>query len=190
MKKSILIPLIILIVGIGLALAGFGAGGLNSIWFDRGGAHLEERGELVRVDETYPKFANIEIDADYLHSIVIKEGAVFGLKGANYERYGGIDANLDGDTLVISATRKNKGGWLMDFGIGDFRNNDSFLEITCPKGAKLGTVSANLGAGDTLVSGLNCGDLTIDNAFGSVDASRVTCENLAITADAGKVGLD
>ena len=191
MKKATWIPLIIIIIGVCLALAGFAAGGLKGFWIDRGGIHLAsaEQGNLVKVDENYAGFKDIELNVDFLDRITFKEGDGYSVRGQNYERYGGLKVSLDGDKLNVEARRI--GRWL-NIGLDELFNlnvNDSWLEITYPRGAHFGFVNANVSSGRVYVNGLDCDELYVDDSFGKVDVSTITCDRLTIKAASGDTSL-
>ena len=196
MRKATWIPLIIIIIGLCLALAGFAiggvkvaTGGLKGFWADRDGIHSgSDRGRLVKVDESYKGFKDIELNADFFDQVTFKEGDGYAVQGQNYERYGGLKVRLDGDKLTIDS--KREGRWI-NIGI-DFLNwdeKDCWLEITYPKGAKFGSVRADMDAGRLNVSGFTCDDLYIDNDFGKVEVSAISCEFLTLIANSGDVRL-
>jgi hypothetical protein len=191
MKKIIWIPLVILIIGICIALAGFANGGMKSLWFDRAGFHVENgsQGNLVTVDETYTSFNNIEINAGYIKSIVFKEGDDFAVRGQNYERYGGLDVNQNGDTIIIN-TRTNE-NWHINMGIGETFNdeNNSWLEVTYPAGTKLGVIKTNLSAGIVNINKINCTDLNIDNDFGDVELDNIRTVDLHAELSSGRLKI-
>ena len=190
MRKIVLIPLIIIIIGLCLALAGFAAGGLAGFWYDRHGIHLAnaERGKLIEVDETYKSYKNIDVKVDYISRITLKEGDSYSVRGENYERYGGLSARLRGDTLEIDVKAPKK--WFVTMIADEFWNADNtYLEITYPKGAKLGTVSVDISTSKVRISGLNSDSLSIYDNFGDVDVSAVNCGDLIIDADSGRVSL-
>ena len=190
MKKIVLIPLIILIIGVCLALAGFAAGGLQGFWVDRGGMHLKgaDLGDLIKVNETYKGFKNIQVNADYIGRVTLKEGDGYTVRGENYERYGGLAASLNGDTLEIEAKREKK--WLANFGLDELWDTEStFLEITYPKGADLGDIRVDIAMSKVSAAGIACGKLDIRNDFGSIDVSGASCGDMALRAAAGAVSL-
>ena len=190
MKKIIWIPLIILIIGVCLALAGFVNGGMKSIWFDRAGFHVSDGspGNLVTVDETYNSFKNIEINVDYLERIVLKEGDAFAVRGQNYEQYGGLEVQLDNDTIKVNSLDDKK--WMINVDFGElFRNNDTWLEVTYPAGAKIGFVNSKLSAGDISISSIDCDDFSVDNDFGKIDISSVQASTLTVIANAGDINI-
>ena len=190
MKKIIWIPIIILIVGVCLALAGFAYGGMKGFWVDRGGFHLSENspGKLITVDESYNSFKNIEIKADFIERIEFKEGSAYAVRGQNYERYGGLDVELSGDTLIVDARADRI--WNVDFGINNlFHKNDSWLEITYPAGAKFGLVDTNLSAGNLNLNSIKCETLDINNSFGDIRGSSVLADKISINADSGDIDL-
>ena len=197
MKKSTAATLIVLIIGVCLALAGFAAGGMKAFWVDRDGFHISQtdKGNVVVVDETYNSFTNINVDADFLDRITIKEGDSYSVKGRNHSRNGGIDLRLDGDTLIVKATQK-KGGWAINFwegswfGLGSFERGDYRIEITYPAGARLGSVRSNLSAGDTRIQGIVCETLDARSDFGKVEVSSAKCESMDIKSNAGDVVVD
>jgi len=235
MKKFTLVALIIIIVGVGLALAGFAAGGLNTFWYggpapaapmapdapdapdapmapdapeppeprgvwggikgfwsDRGVFHLGNRnlGALIEVDTSYDGFTDVVLNADFLGSIIFREGDGYAVRGRNYERFGGLDVNLDSGRLYVDATRSER--WLR-FGIGDlygWNNRDSWVEITYPKGAKLGLVSANISAGQVTAGGIECEKLDFDTDFGDVALRDITAGSMILVLNAGDARVD
>jgi len=192
MRKITLIPLLIIIIGVCLALAGFAAGGMKSFWIDRGGFHLAntDRGTLVMVDEKYTGFKDIDLNVDYLDRITFKEGDDFTVRGQNYERYGGLKVSKDGDTLRVDAKRAER--WL-NIGIDDFYRgfgeNDTWVEITYPKGSEFGRVTTNVSAGRVSVENMNCNIFNTDNSFGRIDLSSVTSNEMNVNAASGDVRL-
>ena len=193
MKKIIWIPIVLIIIGALVALAGFSAGGLKGFWVDRSGVHLEntERGKLVKVDESYDGFKDVELKADFFNQITFKEGDGYRVRGQNYERYGGLTVRLDGDKLVIDAQNKrNNKGWGVNIGVGelfDWNLEDSWLEITYPKGADFGSVTTDIDAGRLNINGFTCDKLDIDDAFGEVEITSVACGTLNVKANSGDV---
>ena len=184
MKKLSLVLLVILIIGVGLAMAGWAMGGPHGLWLDRHGLHLSggERGDLVKVDETLAGFTNVDVRADFFDHITVKEGDAYTVRGARYERYGPIDVRLDGDTLKVTAVHDRR--WI-DFAVDDFWNHNSYLEITYPKGVKLGSAAVELSAGKLNVNGIECETLTVDDDFGDVDISNVSAKSLRAKLNAG-----
>ena len=194
MKKGIVIALIVLIIGICLALVGFSAGGAKGFWIDRSGFHLSnaELGKLVKVDETFNSFKNIDVSADFLDKITIKEGTEFRVQGSNYERFGGITAELEGNTLVVKAVRENR--WMFNFGIDDLANWDKKhdecqVEITYPKGTQFDSVGVVTSAGIVNVRSLASDTLRLENDFGDMDVSGVRCSNMDINLNAGDIKI-
>ena len=192
MKKIIWIPLVIIALGVVLALVGCAAGGLQGFWIDRAGIHLAnaERGKLIKVDESFDSFKDIKVDAAFLDRVDLKEGDGYAVRGQNYERWGGLDVALKGDTLTVIANDNDR--WHLDFGIDSlFHDNrkDAWLEITYPAGTALGDVDMMLSAGNVQIDSLECKAFTVDDNFGNVDVSAVKCDSLLITADAGSVEL-
>jgi DUF4097 and DUF4098 domain-containing protein YvlB len=191
MKKIIWIPLIILIIGVCLALAGFAQGGMKGFWLDRAGFHLSNNspGNLIVVDESYKSFKNIEINADFINRIEFKEGSSYAVRGQNYERNGGLDAELKGDTLVVDARADQVWQFSTMGFFSDINFRDTWIEITYPAGTKLGLVKTNLGSGNISFNSLECSDLDITNSFGDVDISSVKSDKLKIFASSGDIGL-
>ena len=197
MKKIIWIPIVIVVIGLVIFAIGYSAGGLKAFWIDRGGFHLEERGDengngkLMSVDETYRSFDNIELEADFVDRIEIMEGDGYAVRGQNYERWGGLDVKLEGNTLRIDAT-DNSRNWRIDFGLdellGRYRD-DSWIEITYPPGAEIEDVMAKISAGGITVKNLDCSSFTIDNSFGDIEASSLTCGSLKFTDAAGRISI-
>jgi len=193
MKKIIWIPLIIIAVGVVIAVVGCTSGGIKGLWVDREGMHLAstDLGKLVKVDESYQGFTNIVVNADFFDSVVLKEGDGFTVKGQNYERYGGLNVKLDGDTLKVEA--RHEGGWNINFGIDELfngLNKDVWLVITYPKDAAFGDVTVNVSASNVNASGIKCKDLTVEDSFGNVDVTSIKCDSLRIDANSGKVSLN
>ena len=187
MKKRTWIPLIIIVVGVCLALAGFAGGGMQKAWIDRSGFHLggSELGNMVTVNEKYNNIRGIDLNVDYLARITFKEGNGFSVQGQNYERFGGLNVRADGGKLYVEA--KRTGRWL-NFGLDDFRQwntDNTWIEITYPKGAELNVVTAIIGAGRVYASDLNCDELYLDNSFGKIDVTAVNCDRLTIKSSSG-----
>ena len=243
MRKATLIPLLIIIVGVCLALAGFAAGGMKTLWFDRVGFHLAppaaplaptpptppaapdapdapvppevpvppeapslwgwakgfwfERGgssaanlgSLITVDESYDSFSSITLNADFIGSVTLKEGSGYAVRGQNYERFGGLNARLDGETLYVDATRDRRWMRYSFDGLFGSAERDTWVEITYPKGADLSLVNADLSAGRINASGLDCEELYIDNSFGRIDVSTVLCDRLTVNSASGDTQL-
>ena len=195
MKKIILIPLIILIIGLCIALAGFAAGGMKSFWIDRGGFHLAgtDNGRLESVDEKYSGFKDIVVEADFLNKITLKEGDAYTVRGRNYERFGGLRAELNGTTLKVTAKRSDN--WITSIGIdnlldwGAHNSDNSWLEITYPKGSRFGTVTVQTDAGQVEASGIDCEKFDVGADYGNVGVTAVRAGDLSIKADAGKVSV-
>ena len=161
--------------------------GIMGGWFDRGGIRFSgsDRGALVKVDENYDGFTDIVLDADFFTSITYKEGDGYAVRGQNYERYGGLNVRVDSGTLHIDAKRDRK--WL-NFGIDEWfkwNEKECWLEITYPKGAKFGAVNANVSAGHVIAGGFDCEELYIDNSFGKIEVSAVSCGTMLINSASG-----
>jgi len=234
MKKITLIPLIIIIVGVCLALAGFAAGGMNrywapapaapsapsapsapnapdapgsleapdpprppgllgwisGFWFDRGGIHFTSgnRGDLIKVDESFDGqgISDLEVYVDFMEKITFKEGDKFSVRGQNYESYGGLEVEKNGDKLRVNA--KREGRWLRT-GFDDLRrgwdSSDTWLEITYPKGAKLDFVTTEISAGRLNISDLDCKSLDVNNDFGDVDLNGISADDMTVILSAG-----
>jgi hypothetical protein len=192
MKKIIWIPIIIIALGVIMAWVGCAAGGVRGYWIDRGGVHMSsaERSKLVEVDESFSGFTDIDVNADFFDSIVLKKGDGYTAKGQNYERYGGLDVKLDGSTLVVEARQQKI--WNINFGIDELFNGlskNTWIEITYPAGTKLGSVNVNASSANIDVSGLDCKDLSMNDSFGNVGVSAINCDSLRLDADSGRVSV-
>jgi len=191
MKKLIWIPLIILIIGVCIALAGFAKGGLTSgFYIDRGGIHVHNNdpGKLIKVDESYQSFESIEVRADFIERIDIKEGNAFTVRGQNYERYGGLEVSLEGGTLKVNAESDKK--WTIDFGLDElFGKHDTWIEITCPAGTKLDLINVKLSAGGFYANDTDCTELLVNNSFGDIRISQIQSDKLTINASSGNIDL-
>jgi len=166
---------------------------INWPWVDRGGVHFSpaDRGRLVQVDESYEglQIDDIIIDVDFIDRITLKEGDGFTVRGRNYERNGGLDVRLDSDKLRVDATQDRR--WL-GFGVGDLFGRDernSWLEITYPAGSKFGLVSADIGAGRLIAGSFDCEELHIDNSFGKIEISSVSCGSMKVNSASGDTSL-
>ena len=193
MKKIIWIPLLIIALGVVLAWVGCASGGMQGFRIDRGGIHLakEDRGKLVKVDENYSSFTSIDVKADYFDRIVLKEGDGFAVKGQNYERNGGLDVKLDGNTLLVNSRQER--GWNLNFGLDEWFNgfgNDTWLEITYPKSSKFDNIQLDVSASNIFASGLDCKEIFVNNSFGDVDISTAKCGSLRLSADSGEISLN
>ena len=190
MKKIVLIPLVIIVVGIVFASAGYAAGGPKGVWVDRNGLHVSDRGELIKVSESYNSFKSISVDAAFLDQIILTEGAGYTVRGQNYEAWGGLEVELIGDTLTILANNRND--WSIGWGTGElFRGReDAWVEITYPGTAILDDVDVKLSAGEARVNGIACVSLVVDNSFGDIEVQSVRCDSLRIAANAGRIELD
>jgi hypothetical protein len=189
MKKVIRISLVIIIAGMLFASTGCFGSVVREIRASRSSHHVRDRGELVKVDESYSGFQDIKVDAAFLDRVVLKEGDGYTVRGANYEGWGGLDVELIGDTLTVVARDKN---WEIHLGIDEFfwdHREDAWVEITYPADGSLNDVDVKLDAGDIRVNNLDCISFHVNNSFGDIDASAVKCESLRITADAGRIDL-
>jgi DUF4097 and DUF4098 domain-containing protein YvlB len=141
------------------------------------------------VDESYSSFKNIEIKADFLERVVLKEGDGFAVRGQNYERYGGLDVGLKSDTLVVNA--KADSIWNFNIGIDNFLyTDDSWLEITYPAGTKFVLVKTDLSTGNINLNTIECGELNIKNSFGRITIASVKTDKLNIHASSGDIELN
>jgi len=191
MRKRTWIPLLIVIIGVCLALAGFAGGGVKGIkglWLDRGGFHLtsEDRGNLIKVDETYDGCSNIEVNVDFINKVTLREGDDFRVRGQNYERFGGMRVEKNGSALIVNSTRE--GRWLNLDPVnwhGNWNTNDCWIEITYPAGSKLDFVAANISAGRISVSDIDCGTLRIYNDFGDVEVNVANANDIIFNLSAG-----
>jgi len=192
MRKITWIPLLIIIVGVCLALAGFAGGGAKTIWFDRGGFHFSnaDRSDLVKVDESFTGVTDIEVNVAFLENVVLKEGDGFRVRGQNYEDFGGLTVENDNGILRVNAS--HEGRWQV-LGPGDFRRgwdrNDTFVEITYPTNTELGNVSTNISAGRLSIDGLLCSVLDVDNDFGDVDLTRIGSGIMKVNLSAGNAKI-
>jgi len=195
MKKITLIPIIIIIIGVCLALAGFAGGGLGVLkgfWFDRGGFHLSnsDRGALVKVDEMYDGCSSIELNVDFIDKITLKEGDDFRVRGQNYERFGGMKVEKAGSTVIVNSTREDR--WLSidpDNWHRSWTSNDCWIEITYPAGSNLDVVTANLSAGRINISDIDCGMLMINNDFGDVEVNGAKADDITFNLSAGNAKI-
>ncbi|MDR0876263.1 MAG: DUF4097 domain-containing protein [Clostridiales Family XIII bacterium] len=201
MKKVIWIPLVIIIVGICLAGAGWAADGINvlkpGIFVDKDGLHANKSIRLITVDETYPASSvkSIAINVDYLNRVIVKEGEAGGkitVNGANYETNGGLASTLsDGALSVATNDPKHRSGWIINFGLSSvLDNNKCYLEITVPKGTRLEGLTADIDASDIELSGLTADTALIDNNYGDIGIRNINAGNLTIKADAGNIEAD
>jgi len=192
MKKITWIPLLIIIVGVCIALAGFAGGGgvkgIKGIAIDRGGLRIAntDLGELVKVDESFTGVKEIEIRIDFLENVTLKEGDGFSVRGQNYERFGGLKAVQIGDTLQVTAVRE--GRWI-GIGINDLGRGwnrlDTWVEITYPKGMKLDSVRTEISAGRLFVTDLSAAIITVTNDFGDIDLSSINGTDVILELSAG-----
>ena len=192
MKKLTWIPLLIIIVGVCIALAGFAGGGgvkgIKGIAIDRGGIRIAntDLGELVKVDENYTGVKEIEISIDFLEKITLREGDGFSVRGQNYERFGGLKSEQIGDTLYVTA--KQEGRWI-GLGLSDLRRGwnrtDTWVEITFPKGTKLDNVRSDIAAGRLIITDLSASALLVSNDFGDVELSSIKANDVILNLSAG-----
>ena len=196
MRKATWIPLIIIIVGVCLALAGFAYGGgihgIRGIAIDRGGFHISntDRGSLVKVDESFTDVTDIVVDVAFLERVVLKEGDGFSVRGQNYENYGGLTVQNDNGTLRVNANRE--GRWQV-LGPADLRRGlnqtETFVEITYPANTELGSVRTNISAGRLVIDGLLCSVLDVINDFGDVDLTGVGSGIMTVNLSAGNAKI-
>ena len=191
MKKITLIPLIIIIVGVCLAFAGFAAGGMQIPWVDRDGWHTSRGhsnlGALITVDETYKGVKAIDVRVDFVDRVTFKEGSEFAVRGQNYERLGGLKAENSDGVLKVDATRDKR---LRGISLSDWQSwlaDDTWIEITYPKNAGLGAVSVEIGAGQLSVNGISADKLDIVNDFGNVEVTDAGTGTMSVNLSAGDV---
>jgi len=188
MRKITWIPLLIVVVGVCLALAGFANGGMKGFWFDRGGFQFAtaDRGNMVQVDEKYDGFNTIELNVDFLDKITFKEGDAFLVRGQNYERFGGLRVEKDGDKLRVNA--KREGRW-MNLDPGGWNSNNCWVEIIYPKGSTFDEVRGYISAGRISISNLDCETLFINNDFGDVEVNGVNAGDIIFNLSAGNAKI-
>ena len=188
MRKIFLVPLILIIIGLCIGLAGWAlAGGAAGFWIDRHGVHSSgiAKGKLVSIDETFTSYRSIDVRAGYFDRIVLTEGDAYAVRGATYERYGKTDIRIDGDTLKIDS-KHNKRWPFVNFGFDDFWNNkDVYLEIIYPKGVTLDSVYVSLAAGKIDAGNIDAAQLNIHNSAGNVEISNVRADVFTATLSAG-----
>jgi hypothetical protein len=197
MKKSIWIPLVIIIVGVCLAGAGFAIGGLKALQpvrIDKDGVHRAGADKLITIDEAYTasQVKSLVIDADYMDHVIVKEGEAgskITVKGANYSSNGGLVSALsDGSLSVVTSDPNHRSGWIINLGISSVPDNKNcYLEITVPKGAEFDVLSAKIDAANIDLSGLAADTVMIDNDYGNIGINNVTAQDLTIRADAGNI---
>ena len=209
-RKFAIIAAVILVAGLILAGIGFLSGGMKSVEWVRGKGFVvaseEDNDEIVKVDETFDSFKDIDLNIDTLEKITLKEGDTFSVVGENYEKLGGLKAELQGEKLIVSSQSENLK--IMNF---DFISAGKKCEvvITYPKDALLGNVVLKSSLSDLEVHGMNAGDLNFDvdtgdvlienvksnSVIGDVDLGEcelrgIESENLDVTADTGDLTME
>jgi hypothetical protein len=134
----------------------------------------KELSKPITVSETYQSFTNIDLQTSAIGNVTLKEGDKFAVKGENDEKHGGLSVKLEGDTLKVSSAEPVDTDVMVVTSTA--AKNNSFVEITYPKGTKLGTVKLSNSAGDIDLASLACKDVSI-----SLDAGNATASGLSFT---------
>jgi hypothetical protein len=186
LNKALVVMLVILLCGVGLASAGFVFGGMKSVEFTRNGPRIySENVSFVTVDEIYREFTDIEIDVDIMDRITLREGENYSIKGQNLERNGGLSAELHGGTLVV----RNETNRFFGMGINleeVVRPQNCEVVITYPAGAPINKVKANIDvAGIFEIDGLVASEAAIESDTGMIQFYDVKCGKLFAKTQVG-----
>jgi len=189
MKKSTLIILGILVVGIVMCGAGFAAGGMRAVQVSSDGVRLlseGEAGEMVKVSEEYDSVESIAIDMSVIGEVVIVEGDGFSVEGQNYRDAGGIKTKLSGGTLTISESEPNafKVGFV---NIGVNYRDETFVMVTVPSGTELSSVVSDTDVSDISISGISAKTLDISANTGDLTVSDCVLEALDVETNVGDI---
>jgi hypothetical protein len=197
MSKAVKIFLIIagifIIGGVVIGGIGYVQGGMQSLMWERHGLRVvdyEDASEMERVDGVYPGVKNIIIKTEMLSEVKITRGDELSVNGLNPKIYGGISAELDGDTLTV--TSKRSGIDLIDIGgiFGAFYDeSNGYVEITVPEDVTLNKVQITANLPKITVSGLNADELSASCDMGSVTISETNARKLRADTNMGAVRL-
>ncbi|MDR1068550.1 MAG: DUF4097 domain-containing protein [Clostridiales Family XIII bacterium] len=202
MSKTVKIFLIIagifIMGGIVVGGVGYVQGGMQSLVWERPGLRVvnyEDASEMERVDGVYPDVKNIIVKTEMLSQVKITRGDELSVKGRNPKIYGGISAELDGDTLTV--TSKRSGIDLVGLGGGIFGafgafydNNNGYVEIAVPEGVTLNKVQITANLPKITVTGLNAGELNASCDMGSITISETNTRKLRVDTNMGAVKLE
>jgi hypothetical protein len=185
--------LCILAVGVVLCAAGFAKGGVQPLVFNWNGFKLErveDAGEMVKVDEDFSgeKVKNVVIDLDVMDHVLVTEGDAFTVKGQNLKSYGGLEAKLDGKTLIVTESVK---GWSVDslLTLGWQDNTECAVTITVPKGFEVNSLEADVNVADLRVEKIAADEARFTSDVGGIEVADVTAKDLTLDAATGDAAL-
>jgi hypothetical protein len=193
LKNFTIICCATLVAGLCIGFVGFLLGGLQSVSADADGIHImntEDRARFDIVDARYESFRNIELDTTNL-DITLIPGETYAVKGQNLRQYGGLTAELQGDTLKVRSGKIMEGTWF-NF-ILPFYHDDMYnmkLEITYPANATFSAIALKNNVSDLNISGLQTDSLQVKSDTGGIHLSEVTAGALTIETAIGDCRLD
>jgi hypothetical protein len=199
LKIALIVGVILIVGGVGACMAGYAAGGMKDVGFSTSGwprvIDRSDGKQWVKVDETFDSASAIKIDVAAMSKVVVKEGPTLSVKGQSYSAIGEFTAVRAADgTVSVTQGRKAKGWW---FGLnfrGLFKDrdvlDDSYVEVTVPRGTTLSAVSLDVDSGTVEMENVAADKITVDSDFGDVAAKKLSGDAILVQSSSGDIAAE
>ncbi|MDO5575171.1 MAG: DUF4097 family beta strand repeat-containing protein [bacterium] len=197
LNKFVMVCLIVaatgaVIGGIGFLLGGrvygLSLGGKGVVVSSNGG-NIGSDIEYVKENKNLEAFKSLDLDVAF-SDIQIKEADHFGIEYC-VRKDCPVTEELQGDTMVIKQNRPK--GMIASFSVSGISYGNlakEYITISVPKGEKFSTIKLHNESGDITLGDLVADELTIEDAFGSIEAQKLAAGTTDFILESGDVTVD
>ena len=189
-KITLLIALIMVIVGAGVASAAFVLGAKTELYWNNG-FQVMERGERQEIDEILPAFSMIEAELNTAR-VTIRYGDAHRIEGVHYDT---LRYEVQGDTLYVTGgTGRDltSTGHIKRLTIG-FRNTGTEagrIVIFVPYGMELSQLNIRAGTGRIELADIAAGSVRLRTGTGGITTRRVNLNDAFINTGTGSISFE
>jgi hypothetical protein len=175
-----------------LSAVGVAFGGFRSVHFGSGGFYTEGLSGAAPVSRTFDGFDGVDVDVSF-YAVTLKEDDAYGIEMKSlYARETPEVRVADGVLTVYgdkeAATRERRGLFgrlpLIPFRFGDIDEMPT-IEITYPRGARIGGVNVKSDAGSVEIEKLTAATVSVECMAGSLEIEETTADELRVKLNAG-----
>ncbi|MDR1573702.1 MAG: DUF4097 domain-containing protein [Clostridiales Family XIII bacterium] len=195
MKVLVIIATAMIAAGVILSAVGVAFGGFRSVHFGSGGfymAGLPGTAGVAPVSHTFDGFDGVDVDVSF-YAVTLKEGDVYGAEVKSlYARETPEVRVADGVLTVYGdkeTTARERRGFFgrllfLPFRFGDIDEIPT-IEITYPRGARIGGVNVKSDAGSVEIEKLTAATVSVECMAGSLEIEETTADELRVKLNAG-----
>ena len=187
MKNIWKVAIILIAAGLLISSIGLALGASRWIYWDKHGSHIVEKSvekRITRLD--LEQIGNIDINAKF-SDVEFVTSDKFGIDIRYYDEE--VTWSLDDGSLKIrfsvQAGNRNYSNRFFDVNLS-FAYPQNYVKVYLPADARLGTVSVQTDSGDIKIGDFSAVEVQLNNSFGNLDISSITCDKLHIKMDSGE----